>query len=166
MFMIRSIWSKTVILFLWVLMRQCTHVGPSFSWVWADGCSQGKWLEVLGCGVTEQVILDNNGCRGKKAWAFGLGLERLAMVLFEIPDIRLFWSDDNRFTSQVSINNRSGSLELQPTRDDYSCRLILRLQAAFSARSRCFWIAVWTRDLLIFINLYFGLFIYIFNYDI
>lgn len=36
------------------------------------------------------------------AWAFGLGLERLAMVLFDIPDIRLFWSTDERFTSQFS----------------------------------------------------------------
>ena len=33
-------------------------------------------------------------------WAFGLGLERLAMVLFAIPDIRLFWTEDDRFTSQ------------------------------------------------------------------
>ncbi len=33
-------------------------------------------------------------------WAFGLGLERLAMPLFSIPDIRLFWSSDPRFTSQ------------------------------------------------------------------
>jgi phenylalanyl-tRNA synthetase alpha chain len=33
-------------------------------------------------------------------WAFGLGLERLAMPLFSIPDIRLFWSTDTRFTSQ------------------------------------------------------------------
>ncbi|KAJ6360628.1 hypothetical protein OIU77_004610 [Salix suchowensis] len=61
-----------------------------------------KWLEVLGCGVTEQEILKRNGKLNNVAWAFGLGLERLAMVLFDIPDIRLFWSDDERFTSQFS----------------------------------------------------------------
>jgi len=61
---------------------------------------QGEWLEVLGCGVMEQEILDAGAGEGKKAWAFGLGLERLAMVLFEIPDIRLFWTKDERFTSQ------------------------------------------------------------------
>eukprot|EP00250_Pteridium_aquilinum_P017046 c23427_g2_i1 orf=179-1486(+) len=61
---------------------------------------QGNWLEVLGCGVTEPAILENNGRAGTVSWAFGLGLERLAMVLFDIPDIRLFWSSDARFTSQ------------------------------------------------------------------
>ncbi|XP_016198928.1 phenylalanine--tRNA ligase, chloroplastic/mitochondrial [Arachis ipaensis] len=61
-----------------------------------------KWLEVLGCGVTEQEILRKNGKPNNVAWAFGLGLERLAMVLFDIPDIRLFWSNDERFTSQFS----------------------------------------------------------------
>ena len=60
----------------------------------------GEWLEVLGCGVMQQSILDDSGNPGKKAWAFGLGLERLAMVLFDIPDIRLFWSDDPRFSNQ------------------------------------------------------------------
>ncbi|XP_057816032.1 phenylalanine--tRNA ligase, chloroplastic/mitochondrial isoform X2 [Cryptomeria japonica] len=63
---------------------------------------QEKWMEVLGCGVTEQAILNANGRPGTTAWAFGLGLERLAMVLFDIPDIRLFWSSDHRFTSQFS----------------------------------------------------------------
>ncbi|XP_058753796.1 phenylalanine--tRNA ligase, chloroplastic/mitochondrial-like [Vicia villosa] len=61
-----------------------------------------KWLEVLGCGVTEQEILKRNGVSNNVSWAFGLGLERLAMVLFDIPDIRLFWSNDERFTSQFS----------------------------------------------------------------
>ncbi|KAI3891819.1 hypothetical protein MKX03_008445 [Papaver bracteatum] len=63
---------------------------------------QEKWLEVLGCGVTEQEILKRSGNVDKVAWAFGLGLERLAMVLFEIPEIRLFWTSDERFTSQFS----------------------------------------------------------------
>ncbi|XP_043696687.1 phenylalanine--tRNA ligase, chloroplastic/mitochondrial-like [Telopea speciosissima] len=63
---------------------------------------QEKWLEVLGCGVMEQEILKRSGKINNVAWAFGLGLERLAMVLFEIPDIRLFWLTDERFTSQFS----------------------------------------------------------------
>jgi len=61
---------------------------------------KGEWLEVLGCGVMQQAILDDSGNAGKKAWAFGLGLERLAMILFDIQDIRLFWTKDERFTSQ------------------------------------------------------------------
>ena len=67
--------------------------------------NQGDWLEVLGCGVTESAILENNGRAGTVSWAFGLGLERLAMVLFDIPDIRLFWSHDPRFITQVQSTN-------------------------------------------------------------
>ncbi|PIA49384.1 hypothetical protein AQUCO_01300300v1 [Aquilegia coerulea] len=63
---------------------------------------QEKWMEVLGCGVVEQEILKKNGRVNNSAWAFGLGLERLAMVLFDIPDIRLFWSNDERFISQFT----------------------------------------------------------------
>ena len=63
---------------------------------------QGQWLEVLGCGVMQPSILRAGGYDPTKhtAWAFGLGLERLAMVLFDIPDIRLFWSEDPRFLRQ------------------------------------------------------------------
>ena len=61
-----------------------------------------NWLEILGCGITQPKILENCGYPGKTAWAFGLGLERLAMYLFDIPDIRIFWSDDEKFLSQFS----------------------------------------------------------------
>jgi phenylalanyl-tRNA synthetase alpha chain len=38
--------------------------------------------------------------RNKLGWAFGLGMERIAMILYSIPDIRLFWSRDARFLTQ------------------------------------------------------------------
>ncbi|KAL8916599.1 MAG: hypothetical protein Q9208_008412 [Pyrenodesmia sp. 3 TL-2023] len=63
---------------------------------------QGDWLEILGCGVTKQDLLVNAGVPDQMGWAFGLGLERVAMLLFSIPDIRLFWSKDKRFLSQFS----------------------------------------------------------------
>jgi tRNA synthetases class II core domain (F) len=64
---------------------------------------QGKWLEVLGCGVVQKGVMANAQLETSVGWAFGLGLERLAMVLFSIPDIRLFWSEDKRFTSQFKV---------------------------------------------------------------
>ncbi|KAK4991307.1 phenylalanyl-tRNA synthetase alpha subunit, mitochondrial [Elasticomyces elasticus] len=63
---------------------------------------QGDWLEVLGCGVVKQDILAHAGVPERLGWAFGLGLERIAMLLYEIPDIRLFWSEDPRFLNQFS----------------------------------------------------------------
>ncbi|TPX13148.1 uncharacterized protein E0L32_006348 [Thyridium curvatum] len=62
----------------------------------------GDWLECLGCGVSKQNILINAGVGSQAGWAFGLGLDRIAMLLFQIPDIRLFWSQDERFLSQFA----------------------------------------------------------------
>lgn len=62
---------------------------------------KGEWLECCGCGVVQQSILLNSGLSEDKiGWAFGIGLDRIAMLLFGIPDIRLFWSQDPRFARQ------------------------------------------------------------------
>ncbi|XP_069033728.1 phenylalanine--tRNA ligase, mitochondrial [Embiotoca jacksoni] len=75
---------------------------------------QGKWMEVLGCGVMEQELLNSAGVRNKLGWAFGLGLERLAMVLYDIPDIRLFWSQDERFLRQFRLEDVQQPVCFQP----------------------------------------------------
>lgn len=62
----------------------------------------GEWLELLGCGVVQQPILNNAGLDHHISWAWGIGIERMAMLLFGIPDIRLFWSDDKRFLRQFT----------------------------------------------------------------
>lgn len=62
----------------------------------------GEWLEVLGCGVVQHALHSNAGRPDQLGWAFGVGLDRIAMLLFDIPDIRLFWSTDPRFLSQFS----------------------------------------------------------------
>ncbi|KAK9448088.1 phenylalanine--tRNA ligase [Limtongia smithiae] len=62
----------------------------------------GDWLELFGSGVTEKPVFDMAGVPNHVGWAFGIGLERIAMLLFGIPDIRLFWSEDARFIKQFT----------------------------------------------------------------
>jgi phenylalanyl-tRNA synthetase alpha chain len=68
-----------------------------------------KWIEVCGCGMVHPAVLKEvNRARGDAAYdpekwtgfAFGLGMDRLAMILFDIPDIRLFAQNDLRFLRQ------------------------------------------------------------------
>lgn len=61
---------------------------------------KGEWMEVLGSGIMRQEILDAAGVSNSIGWAFGVGLERLTMILYDIPDIRLFWSNDSGFLNQ------------------------------------------------------------------
>ncbi|XP_043364301.1 phenylalanine--tRNA ligase, mitochondrial isoform X1 [Dermochelys coriacea] len=75
---------------------------------------QGEWMEVLGCGVMEQQLVNSAGAEEKIGWAFGLGLERLSMILYDIPDIRLFWSEDERFLKQFSVSHIDQEVHFQP----------------------------------------------------
>lgn len=69
------------------------------------GCSLCKgtgWIEVLGAGMVNPYVLENCGIDSKKynGYAFGIGLERIAMIKYGIPDIRLFYENDQRFLKQ------------------------------------------------------------------
>lgn len=65
---------------------------------------KGEWLECCGCGlVQQQVLLNSELGNDKLGWAFGVGLDRIAMLLFGIPDIRLFWTLDERFSNQFEM---------------------------------------------------------------
>lgn len=61
-----------------------------------------SWLEVVGAGVVHTQVLKNLNIDPEvyNGWAFGFGLERLAMIKMNISDIRVFWSNDSRITSQ------------------------------------------------------------------
>ncbi len=62
----------------------------------------GKWLEVLGAGMVHQNVFKAAGyVPGEwQGFAFGMGVERLAMIKYNIPDVRLFYSGDLRFINQ------------------------------------------------------------------
>jgi phenylalanyl-tRNA synthetase alpha chain len=68
---------------------------------------KGKWVEVVGCGVVKGSVLEKLGVDSSNytGWAFGFGLERLAIVSMNLPDIRLLWSDDPRVTRQLKLGN-------------------------------------------------------------
>ena len=69
---------------------------------WENEKEGGKWLEVLGCGQVHPQVLRNVGLDPQvySGFAFGLGVERIAMLKYNIPEIRLFMENDLRFLEQ------------------------------------------------------------------
>lgn len=65
-------------------------------------CKGTGWLEVLGAGMVHPFVLENAGIDSKKytGFAFGFGIERMTMIRYGIPDIRLFYENDIRFLKQ------------------------------------------------------------------
>ena len=60
------------------------------------------WLEIMGCGMVDPNVLKNANIDPTKysGYAFGMGIERIAMLLYQIPDIRMFYENDVRFLEQ------------------------------------------------------------------
>lgn len=69
---------------------------------WQPKGKEGKWLEILGCGMVDPNVLENLNIDSEKyiGYAFGMGIERMAMLKYGIDDIRLFYDNDKRFLNQ------------------------------------------------------------------
>ena len=65
-------------------------------------CKYTGWLEILGCGMVDPNVLESNNIDSKKytGFAFGMGVERIAMLKFGINDLRMFFENDVRFLDQ------------------------------------------------------------------
>ncbi|MEX2033521.1 MAG: hypothetical protein WD889_03145 [Candidatus Colwellbacteria bacterium] len=81
--------------------------------------SDGEWVELLGGGMPKKAVLANMGVTGYNGWAYGFGLERLAIASMKLPDIRLLWSDDERVKKQLVLGQTFVEVSKYPpvTRD-------------------------------------------------
>jgi phenylalanyl-tRNA synthetase alpha chain len=66
----------------------------------------GQWIEINGGGMTKQSVFKKFRVEGYNAWAFGIGLDRLAIISMELPDIRLLWSTDERVRRQLHMGQK------------------------------------------------------------
>ena len=69
------------------------------------GSSQ-KWLEILGCGMVHRTVIENAGLDPDKyqGYAFGIGIDRLAMLKYGLNDLRKFFDSDLRWINQVGFS--------------------------------------------------------------
>ena len=65
-------------------------------------CGESGWIEILGAGMVHPQVLRNVGYDPDRytGWAFGMGVERLVMLRYGVPDIRYFYQGDLRFLAQ------------------------------------------------------------------
>lgn len=67
-------------------------------------CKKTGWVEILGCGMVHPAVLENCGIDSSKytGFAFGMGIERITMLKYQVKDLRLFSENDLRFLSQFT----------------------------------------------------------------
>jgi phenylalanyl-tRNA synthetase alpha chain len=83
--------------------HQFPYTDPSFE---MEAEINGQWIEMLGSGMPRKSVLENFGLTGYHGWAFGFGIERLAIASMDLPDIRLIWSNDERVKKQLVLGNK------------------------------------------------------------
>jgi phenylalanyl-tRNA synthetase alpha chain len=71
-------------------------------------CKHSGWLEILGCGMVHPKVLEYGGYDPQQVtgFAFGMGIERIALLKYDIDDIRHFYNSDIRFLSQFARTGR------------------------------------------------------------
>jgi len=67
-------------------------------------CKHSGWVEIMGCGMVDPAVLANCGIDPGvySGFAFGMGVERIAQLLYRVPDLRLYWENDVRFLDQFT----------------------------------------------------------------
>jgi phenylalanyl-tRNA synthetase alpha chain len=83
--------------------HQFPYTDPSFE---MEAEINGKWIEMVGSGLVRKSVFSNMGLTGYNGWAFGFGLDRLAIASMSLPDIRLLWSRDPRVVKQLKLGNK------------------------------------------------------------
>jgi phenylalanyl-tRNA synthetase alpha chain len=67
-------------------------------------CKHSGWVEIMGCGMVDPAVLSNCGIDPERytGFALGMGVERIAQLIYRVPDLRLYWENDVRFLAQFA----------------------------------------------------------------
>lgn len=67
-------------------------------------CKQSGWVEIMGCGMVDPAVLANCGIDPTvySGFALGMGVERIAQLIYRVPDLRMYWENDVRFLDQFT----------------------------------------------------------------
>lgn len=67
-------------------------------------CKHSGWVEIMGCGMVDPAVLSNCGIDPEvySGFALGMGIERIAQLIYRVPDLRMYWENDVRFLDQFT----------------------------------------------------------------
>lgn len=73
-------------------------------------CKHSGWVEIMGCGMVDPAVLANCGIDPERysGFALGMGVERIAQLIYRVPDLRLYWENDVRFLDQFTAATARG----------------------------------------------------------